>query len=419
MSLFFFQTRVVNKGKDILGYVSANIFYKFSFYLLIIWIAKFLGKSELGKYFFLFSLPGIFLPFSELGINTLLTREIARSGKKTELEKIISSILGLRLSLIFFLYLSIGIVSLISRPNILPLLLLSSLFLSVESLYSTFASIFIGFQKIKYNILCGVISRICLVFLVYFILKLGGELIHVLLAHLLASIILLGMGWHLGKKITLINFRKPDKKFFLNLIVNSLPFSIIAYLPPIYYRIDSVMLTLFHGFKETGIYGAGFKIREASLLLPQCIMIVLFPVIAGSYREKPFLNQIFKETVRIFFPSSLFLSLCTIFFTRKIVYLIYGQEFLDVIKILRLLFSTLPFVFLNLALISFLKGTGNERKCAVLLLLLLIGKLILNYLLIPPFASSGAVISTITIDLALFLFLFYYWRKWKTNFCPS
>jgi len=394
-----------------LGYVGANIFYKLSFYLLIIWMAKFLGKIELGKYFFLISLPGIFLPFSELGINTLLTREIARN--QADMEEIVSTVLGFRLMLILILYAGIGIISLLFHPDILPLLLLSSLFLSLESLYFTFGAIFIAFQRIKYNIFCGVLSRVCLILSVYMVLKSGGRLFHVFLAHLSVALILLGTGWWLGRKIVPIKFRKPPRQVFINLFRNSLPFAIIAYIPLIYYRIDSVMLTLFHGFKETGIYGAGFKIREASLLLPQSIMIVLFPFISASYKEKPLLNKTFKNITKSLLPFSLFLSLSVIFFGDQLVSFIYGREFLDVAKILKLLFSTLPFVFFNSVLLSFLKGTGNETKCAVLLLFLLGLKLFLNYLLIPPLASLGVVTSTLAIDLALFTLLFYHWERWE------
>ncbi|MCD6218837.1 oligosaccharide flippase family protein [Candidatus Calescamantes bacterium] len=405
------------RGKDILHYVSANIFYKFSFYLLIICIAKFLGKGDLGKYFFLISLPGILLPFSEIGINTFLTREIARS--KADVEKIVSPVLSLRLLLILTLYGSIGIVSLLFHPDILPLLLLSSLFLSLESFYFTFGAIFIAFQKIKYNILCGVSSRIFLLLFVYSALKLRGGLLHIFLGHLLASLLLLGTGWWLGRKIVPVRFRKPSRQVFIHLLRNSLPFAIIAYLPIIYYRIDSVMLTLFHGFRETGIYGAGFKLREVFLLLPQSIMIILFPSISASYKEKSYLHQIFKDSVKGLLPLSFFLSIMVIFFAHPLVSFIYGEDFWEVAKISKLLFSTLPLVFLNLILLSLLKGTGNEKKCAFYLLSLLGVKLFLNSLLIPCLASIGVVASTVTVDIALFILLFYYWKRWKAGIYPG
>lgn len=49
-------------------------------FVLLIYLARFLGEANFGKYNFAFSFTSLFAIFADLGINQLLVREIARKS---------------------------------------------------------------------------------------------------------------------------------------------------------------------------------------------------------------------------------------------------------------------------------------------------------------------------------------------------
>jgi O-antigen/teichoic acid export membrane protein len=68
--------------KDFLIASSSHFFYKVVGYFILTILTRYLAKDEMGEFFFAASLAGFFVMISELGINSYLTREIAREPEK-------------------------------------------------------------------------------------------------------------------------------------------------------------------------------------------------------------------------------------------------------------------------------------------------------------------------------------------------
>ena len=73
--------RSVTKNITVLSL--ANIAEKLLYFVLVIFMARYLGDAEFGKFIFAISFCNIFVILSDFGLNTFLIREIAREKEKT------------------------------------------------------------------------------------------------------------------------------------------------------------------------------------------------------------------------------------------------------------------------------------------------------------------------------------------------
>lgn len=396
------------KGKtqrDILALFTANIFYKFTGYLIVIILAKYLGKENLGKFFFAFSFTGLFIIFSELGINPFLTRLISRDKSTTPLY--MSNILGLRIILSLFCFLIAILIAFFIQRSLFIIILLASLFTLTESLYSSLSSLFLAYKKVKYNIMCGIPSKILLIFLVLLIVNLRPNLANIFWAHIIGSGFMLLLAIFITyTQIARINL-SFEPEVYKQIIKGSLPFAFLTIIGIIFYRIDSVMLGMMKSYTEVGIYGAGYKLREAILFIPNSIAMILYPQMAELYTRPRELKKLYIRSIKWLIIPGIVITAGALFFTRKIVLTIYGPAFLSSAEILKILYLTVPVMFTNIVSITLLKATNKEYPLLFVTAGCLLFKILINFLLIPAYSYIGTAISTIFIDITLFGILIF------------
>jgi O-antigen/teichoic acid export membrane protein len=393
--------------RDILALFTANIFYKFTGYLVIVILAKSLGKENLGKFFFALSFTGLFIIFSELGINTLLTRALSRD--KNNIHVYMSNVLGIRLMLSLLCFVIINFIAFFTKRQLFIIILLASIFILIESIYSSLGALFLAYKKVKYNIVSGVSAKILLIFLLIFlILTQRPTLINILWIHIISSGFMLFLALGITRnKITTINL-SYDFKLYKQIIKSSLPFALLTIMGIIFYRVDSVMLGFMKSYKEVGIYGAGYKLREASYFIPGVAAMILYPHMAELYKRPSELKRLYIKSIRWLIVPGFIIPMIIIPFGTQIISVIYGSQFINTVRVLKVLYVTLPVVFINMMSITLFKATDKEYLLLFITAACLIFKILLNFLLIPAYSYIGAAISTVFIDIAQFSILIFY-----------
>lgn len=107
------QVQRIVKNIGVIGI--AQIFIAFMSFIFMIYLARFLGEADFGKYNFAFSLTTLLVIFTDLGVNQLLVREIARQKELSS--SYINNAIFLKIPLSIFTFILIVIIK-IGRAHV-------------------------------------------------------------------------------------------------------------------------------------------------------------------------------------------------------------------------------------------------------------------------------------------------------------
>jgi O-antigen/teichoic acid export membrane protein len=151
--------------------------------------------------------------------------------------------------------------------------------------------------------------------------------------------------------------------YWRSLLVTALPLSITLVFNLIYFRIDSIVLTLTQPTAAVGIYNFAYKIFELPLVFPIFFMNALFPLFVKEITTNP---QSFWRHGK---ESAVFLGITAIGTTIALwigapVISIVSPGFADAIVVVRILSLGIPFFFLS-ALTMWMLITIKKRQLLV------------------------------------------------------
>ena len=195
-------------------------------FILLIYIARYLGEVGFGKYSFAVSFTTLFSIFANLGINQFIIRELARNKNLTN--EYLTNVSLIKLLLSFLAFGSIVVtINLIDYPqDTTYAVYLFGIYMILTSFALTFRSIFQAFERMEYHAVVMIIEKLILITLVLFVLFSGYGLIELTYVYIFAGIV----GVTISFSIVLIKIAKPkpmiDFSFWKTLIIGAIPFGL-------------------------------------------------------------------------------------------------------------------------------------------------------------------------------------------------
>ena len=366
-------------------------------FVVSLWVARYLGPDNFGLLNYATALVGLFVPFAQLGLSSIVVRDVMRSPDEQYV------VLGTAFAMQFFggllmLLFSIGAVLLLNANN--SDLQLLVLIVAVARLFTAFQVIDDWYQsqlKSKYS----VIAKSGALFFVP-ALKIGLILnqapLWAFAATVFAEMLLGAIGLGITYGFTEGAFKqwrfRIDKA--TQLLNDSWPllFSAIAII--IYMKIDQVLLQVMVGERELGLYSAAVRISEIWYFVPVTIMSSLFPVIIAAKERGPEqYYKILRWTFRLMAGLSVSVAVIVSFTGAWIIPLLFGQEYAEASKILSVhVWAGVP-VAMGAATSPWVV---TEGVTTVTLHRTIFGALVnvaLNLWLIPIYGGLGAAIATL------------------------
>lgn len=377
-------------------------------FIVLIYLARYLGSSDFGKYSFVFAYLFFFSVLTLLGINKIVVREISKD--KTIQEKIIGNALSIRLLLsIAAIILSLIIINLLNYPfDTKVLVYIMSITLLFSSIRVTYASVFEAHLRMEYSALANFVEAIISAILILSIIFLKGNLIHILGALVISNISNLLTTFFLSKR-----FVNPKFEFNFVYAKKILGASILTGVAlifrAIYYKIDMLMLSLMKTYAAVGYYSAAYTLIAALEIIPTAIMMSIFPLMSRytkSSRES--LEIVYEKGFRLTLMIALPIAVITALFSEEIILLIYGSEFLPSSFALSILIWSVVFLFMNILFGHLIISMGKERIMAYIAGIMALVNIVLNYLLIPQYSYVGASIATVFTEVLGAIICFYY-----------
>ena len=231
-----------------------------------------------------------------------------------------------------------------------------------------------------------------------------------LLTYLISSII----GFYIVC-LSIANIRPCfDLMFWKYLLRESLPLALTVIFTVIYFKIDVVMLSLIRGDNsEIGWYSAAMRLIELMGVLPALIVSALFPIASSLYKDSiDSLKRVFKTSFKYLLIVALPTAVGTLLLSERLIYTIYGKEYIKTIPALKILVFALIFIFVNYILMNILVAIDRQKINAIVAGTCVFVNITLNLCLIPYYGYLGAGAATVITEIVLFALSLYFVTKY-------
>jgi len=203
---------------------------------------------------------------------------------------------------------------------------------------------------------------------------------------------------------------RPDAELFKRMVRYGVKSHIAALAAMLIFRADLLVVNLFRGPGEAGVYAVASQIAMMLLLLPGVIATLLFPHIASKQDERGELTSLVtRHTVFVMLliclaavPASYLLPI------------LYGAGFAETPMLLFILLPGVYLVGLESVLVQHFNAAGLPRAIPLFWTATLSINIALTFALVPTFGARGAAAaSTLSYALIFGLVLFYFRAQTK------
>lgn len=376
--------------------------------LLSIFIARSLGDVIFGKYAFIIAFTALFTVFLDLGYETLLVREVARD--KSQASKYLNNIISIRtvLSVVIFT-LIILIINILDYPeDIKNIIYVFTIYSILISLSNVFKVTFRAFEKMEYEAGISILSNILRVALGLSVLFLGYGLMELALVFLFSGIFEFAVIVLVSEKKFIKTKMEFDLNFLKSTIKVALPLGTLTIFGLIYIKTDTIMLSFMKGDAVVGWYNAAYNLILGFRPIPHLFMSALLPLMAYYYiSSKESLKIVYEKSFKYLLILGLPITVGILLLADRFILLLYGQQFINSIIVLKILAGDILLKFLYFCASFILVSTDKQNQMAVIVGCTALINVVLNLFLIPYFSYVGAAIATIATETFLLIAYVY------------
>lgn len=387
-------------------------------------LTRYLGVAGYGEYTTIFAYVSFFGVLADFGFFWIMLREISKDG--ADESSIISNVLTLRTVLGIIVF-ALGYLIALFIPQYsaeiragIGIIAFAWLWLALNS---TFVGVFQRHLRMDQAVLTDILGRVVVLVGVLWIIAQGGTLSQMLWVFVLGNFLNFIASLVLGTRFVKI---RPAFDFALwkRIAFEAWPMGVVLILHVIYFKIDTVMLSLMKDSVAVGIYGAPYKILEVLLTVPVMFLGNVFPTLTRYIASKDKrLPRIFQQSFDVLAIIALPLVMGTLILARPILAFVAGDEFVTTstiqflgsaatgataLQILILAVGTSFFSnFFNYVLIAM----GRQRQLIAPNALFVGINIGTNLIAIPALSYIGASLTTVVTEVAITTVLG--WMVWR------
>ncbi|MBM3135063.1 MAG: hypothetical protein FJZ89_07250, partial [Chloroflexi bacterium] len=404
-------------AKNTLTQIGAQLANRLIDMLFAMLVLRLLGPAGQGKYALAIAFIGYFDILTNFGLNTLLTREVAKDRSQANRYLANTTILRLLLWLGSLpliaagvgLYMAFGGMT---RDTALAIGLFA-LMLVPSNIATALTAVFNAYEKMEYPAAITVVTTLAKVTLGALALFLGWGFVGLAGMSILVSTITAILLFVL----LYVNFWRPrvefDRQASRWMLGESYPLMINHLLASVFFRIDAVILPWISGPEANGYYTAAYKFIDGLNIIPAYLTLAIFPVIsryAESARDT--LLRAYVLSLRVLLIIALPITVGTTLIAPQIMELFGGRQYLPYsAQALAVLIWFLPFSYINSVTQYVLIAVNQQRFLTVAFLIGATFNIIANLLLIPRYSFMAAATVTVLSEIVLFAPFYYRIRR--------
>ena len=374
-------------------------------------LSRRLGAEGLGAYNLLLNFFFVAHSFTSLGLNTLITRDVARDRSTATRYLTSATVLGLAAAILGAASMEAVIRLAGYEPEVTRSAWMVGVALlpSIVILYAE--AIFVAYEKVQYIVYTAMAENALKVGIGFVLLQAGYGV-----AALIASFTALRF---LTLALDLAIFRRqiaPLAWRFEPAILRSLARNIpvfggILVVATLYARADVFLLSKLAGLAAVGFYTAAYRLFALSQVVPKSFNTSIYPVLSNLFVNAPDAYMRTKSiairyTLVILLPVAAGIS----GLAGPIMRLLFGEEFVSAAPILQVVIWTLVPYGITKVLASSLFASNRQVVDLKVNVLGLAANLALNLAFIPRYGALGCAWATLLSIVFFLACQFYYLR---------
>lgn len=371
------------------------------------YVARYLGANGFGILSFALAFTAIFGVFTDIGLNQLTIREVARD--KTLTSKYLGNVTALKLilALLSFGAIAITINLMHYPPETKNVVYLAASYLILNALCVMFYSFFQAHERMEFVTFARVFNALLL---------LGGALYAVsrsqagptTFAFIYVAASFVSFVFTFG--ISFWKFARPkvevDLTFWKDTFKAAWPFGLSGVFTSVYFWIGSVMLSSMKGDEVVGWFNASYRLVFALSVVPVVYFTAAFPVMSKFYVTSPESLKIINEkSIKYMLFLAAPIAVGTTLLAEKVIFMIFGQEYVSSVVALQILVWAVAFVFISSGFARSLESLNKQILVTFIAAVCAVINVMLNIFLIPALSYKGASIATLTTEFAALAFL--------------
>lgn len=410
-------------ARKILSNTIAQVAGKFVVAILGLLVVKitttYLSVEGYGEYVIIYEFLAFFGIAADLGLFTIAVRDMSEDEEK--IPKIIGNILSLR-TILVLLTMIFAIVTIYLLPTYadtrVPMgVTLASITVFLAIINGTISSVLQVKLKMEIASLATVVGKAAtLGFMVYVVFwgfptntETGFYML--IFAGIVGNLAMTIMTNHYVRKITPLRYRF-DFDLWKEVLVKSLPYGIALILNTVYFRIDSILISIMRGQEEVGVYGVAMKMLENFALLPLYFMNSVLPVLTKAMKEK---SEKYKEIIKYAFDFLASLAVPIVvggaILAYPLIFVVSTPEFMSRLDegfygsdiALQILLFALLFQFLNVLFAFILLAVKKQSKLLYINGACVLFNIITNIIFIPYYGFRGAAVTSVLSEFFILI----------------
>ena len=362
-------------------------------------LTRYLSVTGYGEYTIVFAFLGIFAVIADFGLFSITVRDIAQTPDQKE--KIFGNVFTLRIVLAIGLLILAPLVAyFIPKYNHdikagIGICAFASFFVLLNQ---TLVAIFQVNLRMEKFVIIDTAGRAMILALVILCIKERLGFLSIIAANSLGNLATLILSLVLARPFIKIRLRF-DREYLRHLIPEVLPLGAVVILGVVYSKIDQIILSLFWGSWEVGIYGAPYKILEILVSLPVMFVGSVLPIISKYLADH---DSRFFESLQRAFDFLALMALPTVFgvfaVAPAIIRVFAGRDFAPSAPLLRILILAAGLIFFGTLAGSTIIAAGLQKRLVKIYVISTTFNIVLNLILIPIYSFYAAAVITVLTE---------------------
>lgn len=370
-------------------------------------IARYLGQVQFGYYATVLAFLYFFNVLADLGLYSVCLRDISVIG--ADEKKIASNAFTLRFFAgLFFLCLASIVVYFFPYSNQVKIgVSIGAIGFWALSNQQVMVGVFQKYLKMNKVVIGELSGRVIQLGLVVFFIWRDFGFLSIIIAFACGALINFVLVFLFAREFIPISFQF-DFVFWKKLLKESLPLALAIIFTVIYFKLDTIMLSLMKPPIDVGIYNLAYRLLESLLFFPAMFVGLIMPLMSKyAFFEKNKFKKIVQKTLDILLIFIIPMVVGILFLSSKIVVLIGGDDFVLSGGVLNILIIAAGFIFLGVLFSNIIISLKKQKALAVIYGIGAVFNLIANFIFIPKYSYYGAAWTTVFTELIVTVMIIF------------
>ncbi len=407
--------RVAKNSLVLTSFNLAGRLIDFAFAILML---RVLGPNGAGNYAFAIVVIGWFDILMNFGLNTFLTREVARDKEHANKYLYNTSVLRLLLGLGSAPLVAVVIVVWrhtfgMSNDTAIAIALLA-VSQMISSMATGLSAVFFAHEKAEFPAALTIVSSLVKVSLGTLALLAGFGIVGLAGVSIVTNLVTVTILLAGTMRMFFVPQPEGDPAMRRGMLRESFPLMLNNLLSTLFFKVDVPLLEAMRGSTVVGWYTAAYKYMDAFNVIPAFFTLSIFPAMSRMARQDDnTMARSYTLSVKLLVMMALPLAVLSTALAYFMIGLLGGTEFLPHGAIaLSIMIWSIPFGWVNSVTNYALIAVNQQRALTRAFIIGLVFNVIANLILIPLYSYQAAAVVTIFSEVVEGAAFYFYVRRY-------